>query len=120
MKNVSYLMAPVVILALLVLGCNQGAPTSTSGNEVVPQIDAPAVSSEDESVPQLTHGVEGNPIGNCCPEGFDIEIEVGNPADLNGDDNICRKFTAGGTITIDNNAPGDCVLCSDGSVPPCS
>ena len=116
MKNLSYLTALVVILALLVFGCSQEAPTVSSGNEVVPQIDMPAVSSEDVAIPQLTHGVEGNPTGNCCPEGFDIEFEGGDPADHNGDNFVCRKVTAGGTITIDNNAPG---VCSVPCIPPC-
>ncbi|MCH7878636.1 MAG: hypothetical protein IH914_04895 [candidate division Zixibacteria bacterium] len=120
MKKVFYLTAPLVILALFVLGCGQGAPNASSGNEVVPKIDAPAVPSVDEAVPQLTPELVGNPNGNCCPQGFDIEIEVGNPADHNGDDHICRKVTAAGAITIDNNAPGDCFRCPDGSVRPCT
>lgn len=119
MKKVSYLIAPVVILALFVLGCGQGAPTASSGNDVVPKVDAPAVSSEDEVGPQLIPVVTGNPTGSCCPEGFDIDFDSGNPADLNGDDHICRKVTAGGTITIDNNTPGECARCPDGTVPPC-
>ena len=73
MKKVTYLTAPVVILALFVLalGCGQGAPTSTSGNEVVPQIDVPVVSSEGEVGAQLTPELAGKPNGNCCPPGFD-------------------------------------------------
>ena len=120
MKKVTYLTASLVILALFVLGCGQGAPNASSRNEVVPQTDVPIVSSEDESVPQLTHGVEGNPTGNCCPEGFSLE-EVGtlHPADLNGDANVCQKVTPGGTVTIDNNAPGECVTrCPEGTIPP--
>ncbi len=119
MKKAFYLTAPILILALFVLGlgCGQGAPTFTSANELVPQIDAPTVSSNDESVPQLTHGVEGNPTGNCCPEGFDFEAGIGDPADRNEDGAVCRRVTAGGTITIDNNATGDC--CSPFIPPGC-
>ena len=120
MKRVSYLTAPLMILALFVLGCGQGALTASSGNDVVPKIDVPTVPSVDEVGLQLIPEAVGNPIGNCCPEGFDLEV-VGtlNPADRNGDANVCRKDRPGGAITIDNNAPGNCVLCSDGSVPPC-
>lgn len=112
MKKVSYLMAPVVILALFVLGCGQGTPTASSANEVVPQIDAPNVSSVDEVSPQLTPELAGNPTGNCCPEGFDLEFAPGNSTDRNGDERVCRRDRPGGTITVDNNAPGDCT-------PPC-
>ena len=108
MKRVSYLTAPLVILALFVLGCGQGAPTSLSGNDVVPKIDAPAVPSVDEVGPQLTPELAGNPNGNCCPEGFVLVHEHGNPADHNGDNAVCRMVTPGGTITIDNNTPGNC------------
>ena len=111
MKKTFYLTAPILILALFVLGCGQGAPTVTNANEVIPQIDVPIVSSEDESVPQLTHGVEGNPTGNCCPEGFVLLFEPGNPTDRNGDDFVCLMVTAGGTITIDNIAPSECTPC---------
>ena len=114
MKKVSYLTAPVVTLALFVLGCGQEAPTASSGKDVASKIDAPAVSSVDEVGPQLTPELAGNPIGNCCPEGFVFVLSLpGNPADLNGDGVVCHKVTAGGTITIDNNTPGVC------SVPGC-
>ena len=106
MKKVTYLIAPVVILALLVLGCGHGSPTASNANEVVPQIDAPTVASEDEVGPLLTPLVPGNPIGSCCPEGFTL-LAAGfmNPADLNGDGKVCKKIIASGTHTIDNNAP---------------
>ena len=106
MKKVSYLTAPLVILALFVLGCAQGAPNASNGNEVVPKIDAPAVSSE--SVASSAETV-GNPNGSCCPPAFFIvEAGPGNPANRNGDGFVCRKVTPGRTITIDNNSPGVC------------
>ena len=112
MKKVSYLMAPLMILALFVLGCGQGAPTASSANEVVPQIDAPTVSSEDEVGPQLIPVVAGNPNGNCCPPDFILgPLGFENPADLNGDGLFCRKLLAGATIIIDNNFPGECIPC---------
>ena len=114
MKKVFYLTAPLVILALFVLGCGQGALTASSGNDVVPKIDAPAVPSKDEVGPELTPELVGNPNGNCCPPGFILVSPAGGPADLNGDGGVCRKVTLGGTITIDNNAPGDCPI-----PPPC-
>ena len=116
MKNLFYLTAPILILAFVALGCSNDAPTATKGNELVPQKDMPTVSSEDESVPQLTHGVEGNPTGSCCPEGFVLELALGDPANLNGDQVVCRRVTVGGTVTIDNNFPGNC---SDGCPPNC-
>ncbi|MCH7878635.1 MAG: hypothetical protein IH914_04890 [candidate division Zixibacteria bacterium] len=119
MKKVSYLTAPLMILALFVFGCSQESPTAAGESEGAPKIDAPTVSGVDEVGPQLTPEAAENPNGDCCPEGFVLEIEVGNPADHNGDNHICRKDEPGGAITIDNNAPGNCVLCSDGSVPPC-
>ncbi|MCH7878637.1 MAG: hypothetical protein IH914_04900 [candidate division Zixibacteria bacterium] len=108
MKKVYYLTAPLVILALFVLGCGQGAPNASSGNDVVPKIDAPTVPSVDEVGSQLTPEAVGNPNGNCCPPGFDLEFEPGNSTDRNGDGVVCRKVTPGGAITIDNNFPGDC------------
>ena len=101
MKKVSYLMVSVLILALMAIGCGQDAPTAPSQDEVVLQ---PNVREAENAV-----GAAGNPNGNCCPPGFDIGPAPGNPADHNGDDHICRKVTPGGTITIDNNAPGKCV-----------
>ena len=111
MKKVSYLTAPVVILALFVLGCGQGAPNASSRNEVVPQPDTPTVSSEDEVGSQLTPDLIGNPNGNCCPPGFDLAATAGtgNPTDRNGDNAVCQKVTPGGFFLIDNNFPGDCV-----------
>ena len=108
MKKVYYLTAPLVILALFVLGCGQGAPNASSGNDVVPKIDAPTVPSVDETGPQLTPEVAGNPPVSCCPEGFDVESGIGDPKDRNGDNVVCRKVTPAGTITIDNNGPGGC------------
>ena len=100
MKTLSYLTVPAVSLALLVLGCGQVAPTTPTENEVV--------RPESAAIPIAP--------GNCCPEGFVLVGAVGNPADLNGDTIICRMVTLGGTITIDNNTPGDCpVPC----IPPC-
>ena len=87
MKNTSYLTAPVVILALFVSGCGQEAPTASRGNEVVPKIDAPAVSSE---IVALSPEAAGNPIGACCPDGFSLVVVPGNPADRNGD-NMARS-----------------------------
>jgi len=40
MKKVSYLTAPIVILALLVLGCGQGAPNASRGNADSPFADS--------------------------------------------------------------------------------
>ena len=111
MKKVSYLTALVVILALFVLGCGQGAPNASSRNEVVPQIDATTVSSEDETVPQQTPALAVNPIGNCCPPDFVLEPGFGDPADRNEDGAVCRRITTGGTITIDNIAPSECTPC---------
>lgn len=112
MKKVPYLTAPVLILALFVSGCGQGAPNTSSGNELVPQINEPTVSSEDEVGTQLTPGLKGNPNGNCCPPGFVlVAAGFGNPANINGDGAVCQKVTAGGTLTIDNNFPGDCPIC---------
>ena len=97
MKTLSYL---TVSFALLVLGCGQVAPTTPTESEIVlPQ------SAELPIAP-----------GNCCPEGFDLAFEVGNPADLNGDNQVCRMVTPGGAITIDNNAPGECPV--DDCIPP--
>lgn len=120
MKNTSYLTAPVVVLALLVSGCSQEAPTAASGNESAQKLDAPAVSSEELVGPQLTPEVPVNPTGNCCPRLFFIVLAApGDPADFNGDGAVCIKGTSGGTITIDNNNPGVCAPCPDGTVPPC-
>ena len=102
MKKISYLAAIAVILALFVLGCSQGATTSSSQNEIVPQ---------------LSSGLTGNPIGNCCPEGFVFESGIGDPKDRNGDGAVCRRVTNGNTITFDNNAAGDC--CSPYVPPGC-
>ena len=117
MKKVSYLIAPLVILALFVFGCSQESPTSAGESEGTQKVDAPAVSSE-----SVTYSAEamGNPIGNCCPEGFDL-VEVGtlHPADRNGDANVCRKILNGNTLNIDNNAIGECEpLCPEGTIPP--
>ncbi|MCH9032725.1 MAG: hypothetical protein IIB00_10780 [candidate division Zixibacteria bacterium] len=106
MKKLFYLTAPVVILALFVSGCSQNAPTAASESEGAQKIAAPAVSSE---IVALSAEAVGNPIGNCCPEGFSLEaVATLNPADLNGDGAVCRRVTPGGTITINNNAPGNC------------
>ena len=78
---------------------------------------APTTPNEDEVVLPLNVSVAGNPIGNCCPEGFVLVHEHGNPADHNGDNAVCRKVTPGGTITIDNNTPGNC---DPPCVPPCA
>ena len=120
MMRVSYLTVPVVILALFVLGCGQVAPNASSAGEVVPKIDSPTISSEGEVGPQLIPVVAGNPIGNCCPKGFDL-VEVGtlHPEDRNGDANVCRKILNGNTLNIDNNASGECVTrCPPGTIPP--
>ncbi len=113
MKKVSFLTKPVLILALFALSCSQGTPTDSNEDEVVPQIDAPAVSSVDEVGPQLTPVVVGNSSGRCCPEGFDFEAGFEHPANRNGDGVVCKKVTTGGTITIDNTTPGDCCFPPD-------
>ena len=103
MKNLTYVTVPVVCLALLVLSCGQIAPTAPSQSEVVP--------------PPIAEPVF-RPVapGNCCPEGFDLDFDAGDPADRNGDTIICRKVTPGRTITIDNNVHGDC---PPPCIPPC-
>ena len=100
MKPLSYLTVPAVSLALLVLGCGQVAPIAPTESAVV--------------LPESAGHVIAP--GNCCPEGFDLAFEVGNPADLNGDNQVCRMVTPGGAITIDNNAPGECPV--DDCIPP--
>jgi len=114
MKKVSYLTALVVILALFVLGCGQGAPNASSRNEVVPQKDVPTVSSENEVGTQLTPELVGNPNGNCCPVGFTLVfVELEQPADRNGDNLICVNITRGFDFAMDNN-----VACLDLPCPP--
>ena len=90
------LALPVMCLSLIVSNCGQVAPTAQS--EVVLQQDDEIV------LPQSA----GNPMGDCCPEGFVRVFDVGNPADRNGDNQVCLKRVLEGTITIDNNVPGDC------------
>lgn len=41
-----------------------------------------------------------------CPPGFIFGAEAGSGADRNGDGIVCNKVTAGGIVTIDNNAKG--------------
>ncbi|MCH7878634.1 MAG: hypothetical protein IH914_04885 [candidate division Zixibacteria bacterium] len=118
MKAISYLTAPLVILALFVLGCGQATPTASSGNEVVTKIDAPTVPSTDEVGSQLTAEAVGNPNGNCCPDNFFLALSLGNPSDINGDSAVCVKGSPGGPITIDNNVAGECEPVG-GCIPPC-
>lgn len=118
MKKITYLTAPVAVLALFASGCSQEAPTAASGNEGAQKIGAPAVSSEEQLDPQLVPEAARDSIGTCCPEGFNFEAGFGDPADRNGDNAVCRKVTPGGaTITIDNTASGDC--CSPFIPPGC-
>ena len=105
MKRFSYLTASILVLSLIVLGCSQDAPTASSEDGVVLQ---PNVREAENPV-----GAAGIPGLNCCPEGFDFAFVSGNPADRNGDDRVCQRVTAGGTITIDNNAAGDCCIPPD-------
>ena len=110
-NKVTNLAAPFVILALLVLGCGHEAPNASNANKSDVQKGAPTVSSQDELGEQQTPELIGNPNGNCCPEGFVLEFALGDPANRNGDLVVCRKVTAAGTITIDNNFPGNCTGC---------
>ena len=98
MKKLSYLTVTTLVLALVVLSCGQIAPTAQ--NEVVQQ-------QEDEVVLPQSAVVPIAP-GDCCPKGFVRDSDPGNPADVNGDNLICRKRVLENVITIDNNVPGEC------------
>ena len=99
MTTLSYLTVPAVSLALLVLGCGQVAPTTPTESEVVLQPSVEVAGTHDQG---------------CCPLGFELYTESGNPVDRNGDCRVCRKVTPEGTVTIDNNTQDFCPDC----VPP--
>jgi hypothetical protein len=98
MKKLSYLMASVVGAAVIVIGCNQVAPTTPSENKVVQE-------QADEAVLPQSAGA-----GTCCPSVFVLAPAWGSSSDRNGDGLICQKATPQGTVTIDNRVPGDCYV----------
>lgn len=94
MKKIAYLLVSVLVLSFITIGCNEDAPTASNGDTLPPEI------SEEEP--------GDNPTDDCCPEGFVRGPGVGDPADENGDDLVCRNDTPEETIIRDNDVPGQC------------